>query len=155
MTGIASADLGARLPEIAAGIREQRIRTLLVVGEDVTRHGIDAELLGQLDFLAVSDILPGATSAAAHLLLPGCAPAEKRGSFINVKGRVQRFLKAVEPPGAARPELDFLAELAGKLTGSEMPTSVEGLFNQMTAEVAGLQGLRWAALGDGGATLPA
>jgi predicted molibdopterin-dependent oxidoreductase YjgC len=69
----------------------------------VTKHGIGADLLAKLDTLIVSDILPNKTTEAAHYLLPGCAQAEKRGTFTNVKGRVQRFLKAVEPRGDARP----------------------------------------------------
>jgi len=154
LTGIAGPDLGGRLPQIADGIREGRIRTLLVFGEDVTRQGIDADLLDRLDFLAVSDILPNATTARAQLLLPGCAAAEKRGSFVNVKGRVQRFLKAVEAPGVARPEIEFLSEIAGKLTGKEFPTSMEGLFNRMAAEVEGLRGVSWSALGDQGVSVP-
>ena len=87
------------------------IKTLIVFGEDVTRHGIGADLLGKLETLIVSDILPNATTRLAHYLLPGCAHAEKRGTFTNTKGRVQKFMKAVEPPGDARPEWDFLHEL--------------------------------------------
>jgi NADH-quinone oxidoreductase subunit G len=153
-TGIAGPDLGARLAEIADGIREGRIEMLLVFGEDVTQHGIDADLLDRLGFLGVSDILPNATTARAHLLLPGCAPAEKRGSFVSVRGRVQRFLKAVEAPGAARPETEFLIEIARRLTGTELPTSLEALFNQMASEVEGLRGVTWSALGDLGVTVP-
>ena len=58
-----------------------------------------ADLLGKLETLIVSDILPNATTKLAHYLLPGCAHAEKRGTFTNTKGRVQKFMKAVEPPG--------------------------------------------------------
>src|SRR5205814_6548155 len=47
----------------------------------------------------------------------GCAHAEKRGTFTNVKGRVQRFMKAVEPRGEARPEWEFLHELVYNVTG--------------------------------------
>jgi NADH-quinone oxidoreductase subunit G len=81
---------GINLPKIAAASKSGAIKTLIVFGEDVTKHGISAELLGKLETLVVSDILPNKTTAAAHYLLPGCAHAEKRGSFTNVKGRVQR-----------------------------------------------------------------
>jgi predicted molibdopterin-dependent oxidoreductase YjgC len=127
---------------------------LSVFGEDVTNHGLGPELLGKLETLIVSDILPNATTALAHYLLPGCAHAEKRGSFTNVKGRVQRLMKAVEPPGAARPEWEFLLELTAHVTGEALPSTIEGLFNRMAAEVPTFHGLTWAALGDAGATVP-
>ena len=106
-----------------------------------------------METLIVSDILPNKTTAAAHYLLPGCAHAEKRGSFTNVKGRVQRFLKAVEPPGDARPEWEFLHELVYNVTGQNGFVTIEGLFNQMAKEVPAFKGLTWAALGDTGVTI--
>ena len=154
LTGIAANPMGSRLAAIADGIRTGAIRTLIVFGEDVTRHGISADLLGRLETLIVSDILPNKTTAAAHVLLPGCAHAEKRGSFVNVKGRVQRFLKAVEPPGEARPEWEFLHELVYNVTGHNGFVTIEGLFNQMAKEVSAFEGLTWAALGELGVTIP-
>ena len=109
--------MGSNLPKIAEGIRSGRIKTLIVFGEDVTRHGIGADLLGKLETLIVSDILPNETTRLAHYLLPGCAHAEKRGTFTNTKGRVQKFMKAVEPPGDARPEWEVLRELVLNTTG--------------------------------------
>ena len=153
LTGIARPQLGANLAKIADGIRNGAIRTLVVFGEDVTKHGIGADLLAKLDTLIVSDILPNATTAAAHFVLPGCAHVEKRGTFVNVKGRVQKFTKAVEPPGDARPEWEFLHELVHHVTGRNGFSTIEGLFNQMAAEVPGFAGLEWAKLGDTGVTV--
>src|SRR6266542_1038319 len=154
LTGIAAQPMGSNLARIAEGVRQGSIKTLVVFGEDVTRHGMSADLLGRLETLIVSDILPNATTAAADYLLPGCAHAEKRGSFTNSKGRVQRFMKAVEPKGDARPEWEFLQALVCQLTGQDGLVSIERLFNQMAAEVPAFQGLTWAALGDAGATVP-
>ncbi len=153
LTGIAFTEMGIQIPKIAAGIAAGTIRTLIVVGEDVTQHGIGADLLGKLETLVVSDILPNATTAAAHYLLPGCAHAEKRGTFINAKGRVQKFMKAVEPPGEARPEWEFLHELVHGVTGQNGFNTIEGLFNQMASEVPALSGLEWAKVGDTGVTV--
>ena len=75
------------------------------------------------------------------------------GSFTNVKGRVQRFVKAIEPPGEARPEWEFLHELVHHVTGQNGFSTIEGLFNQMAAEVPGFAGLEWAKLGDTGVTV--
>ena len=153
LTGLAAEPVGSNLPKIAEGIRGGRVKTLIVFGADVTRQGIDADLLGQLETLVASDILPNETTRLAHYLLPGCAHAEKRGTFTNTKGRVQRFMKAVEPPGDARPEWEFLQELVSQVTGQEPLVSIEGLFNQMAREVPGFLSLTWVGLGDAGATV--
>jgi NADH-quinone oxidoreductase subunit G len=150
LTGIAGSGLGANLKSIAAGIRSGTIKTLIVFGEDVTKAGIGADLLGKLETLIVSDILPNQTTARAHYLLPGCAHAEKRGTFINVKGRLQKFMKAVEAPGDARPEWEFLHELVHNVTGQNGFVSIEGLFNQMAKEIPALNSLEWAKVGDQG-----
>jgi NADH-quinone oxidoreductase subunit G len=151
--GIAASEPGLNLPRIREAIRQGQVRTLLVFGEDVTRHGLDSELLRRLDALIVSDILPNDTTALAHYLLPGCAHAEKRGTFINARGRIQRFLKAIEPPGKARPECEFLAELVKGVTGTEIPENPVMLWEIMASERPELRGLSWAALGDLGAEL--
>ncbi|MBI2928293.1 MAG: molybdopterin-dependent oxidoreductase [Verrucomicrobia bacterium] len=153
VTGLAAVPMGSNLPKIAAGIANGVIRTLIVFGEDVTKHGIGGDLLSRLEMLIVSDILPSKTTELAHYLLPGCAHAEKRGSFTNVHGRVQRFLKAVEPPGDARPEWEFLHELVHNVTGRDGFVTIESLFNQMAKEVPAFNGLSWAALGDTGVTV--
>jgi NADH-quinone oxidoreductase subunit G len=145
--------MGANLKTIAEGIRSGKIKTLIVFGEDVTKSGISSELLTRLETLIVSDILPNSTTAAAHYLLPGCAHVEKRGTFINTKGRVQRFMKAAEAPGEARPEWEFLNELLFNTTGQNGYTSIEGLFNRMAGELPALRGVTWASLGDAGVTV--
>ena len=127
---------------------------MIVFGDNVAKNGLDAALLARLETLIVSDILPNATTELAHYLLPGCAHVEKRGSFTNVKGRVQKFMKAVEAPGEARPEWEFLHELLVLLGARDGFVNIEGLFNQMAKTVPGFAGLEWAKLGDAGVTIP-
>lgn len=150
LTGIAFTEFGISIPRIADGIESGAIKTLIVFGEDVTTQGIEPAVLGKLEMLVVSDILPNATTAMATHLLPGCAHAEKRGTFINAKGRLQKFMKAVEAPGDARPEWEVLHELVHNVTGQNGFSSIEGLFNQMAKEVPAFEGLEWAKIGDTG-----
>jgi NADH-quinone oxidoreductase subunit G len=153
LTGLAADPMGTNLPKIAVGIQSGKIKTLIVFGEDVIRRGIGADLLGKLETLIVSDILPNATTKLAHYLLPGCAHAEKRGTFTNTKGRVQKFMKAVEPPGDARPEWEFLHDLVYNVTGQDSFQTIEVLFNEMAKDVPAFSGLTWATLGDTGVTV--
>ena len=151
LMGIAPEPMGSNLAKIADGIAKGVIKTLIVFGEDVTKHGIAPDLLARLDTLIASDIVRTRTVELAHYVLPGCAHAEKRGSFTNGKGRVQKFMKAVEARGDARPEWEFLHELVYHVTGRNGFASIEGMFNQMAEEIPAFNGLTWAGLGDTGA----
>jgi NADH-quinone oxidoreductase subunit G len=154
LIGICSDKMGEQIPKIAKGIEQGTIKTLIVFGEDVAKHGIAANLLGKLETLIVSDILPSETTKLAHYLLPACAHAEKRGTFTNGKGRVQKFMKAIEPRGDARPEWEVLHDLLFNVTGQDGYATIEGLFNLMAKEVPAFNGLTWAGLGDAGVTVP-
>ncbi|MGC9942010.1 MAG: molybdopterin-dependent oxidoreductase [Verrucomicrobiota bacterium] len=153
LTRICFSEIGGNLPRIADDIKSGKIKTLIVFGEDVTRHGIGADLLGRLETLIVSDILPNTTTRLAHYILPGCAQVEKRGTFTNGKGRVQKFMKAVEAPGDARPEWEFLHDLVHNVTGQNGFVTIEGLFNEMAKDITAFNGLTWAGLGDTGTTV--
>lgn len=150
LTKFCHTELGIHTTKVAEGIRSGDIKTLIVFGEDVTKAGISADLLDQVENLIVSDVLPNDTTQRAHYLLPGCAVVEKRGTMINVKGRLQKFMKAIEAPGDARPEWEFLHELVHDVTGKNGFSTIEGLFNQMAGEVAAFEGLEWARIGDAG-----
>jgi predicted molibdopterin-dependent oxidoreductase YjgC len=62
-------------------------------------------------------------------------------------------MKAVEGPGAARPEWEFLHEIVFNVTGQNGYVSIEGLFNQMASDIPAFKGITWASLGDTGATV--
>ncbi|MCU0785026.1 MAG: molybdopterin-dependent oxidoreductase [Verrucomicrobia bacterium] len=173
LTGICFTEAGINLSKIASGIARGEIKTLIVFGEDILKHAVSAkalwekelvsevveehaitaELLSKLDTLIVSDILPNETTKLAHYVLPGCAHAEKRGTFTNTNGRVQKFMKAIEPPGDARAEWDFLHDLVYNVTGKNGFLTIEGLFDEMAKDVPAFSGLTWAGLGDAGVTV--
>jgi len=173
LTGICFTEMGINLAKIAKGIESGVIKTLIVFGEDILKravkpevlgekdtitevveeHPITAELLAKLETLIVSGILPSDTTKLAHYVLPGCAHAEKRGTFTNTKGRVQKFLQAVQPSGDARAEWDFLHDLVYNVTGKNGFLTIEGLFNEMAKDVPAFHSLTWAGLGDTGVTV--
>ena len=107
------------------------------------------------DMLSVSEILPNATTKKAKYLLRGCEHEEKRGTLTNVKGRVQKFMKALDAPGEARAEWEFLHELVENVTGQNGFSTIEGLFNQMAQDVPAFAAkeLTWTKLGDTGVSV--
>jgi predicted molibdopterin-dependent oxidoreductase YjgC len=66
---------------------------------------------------------------------------------------VQKFMQAIQPPGDARAEWDFLHDLVYNVTGKNGFLTIEGLFNEMANDVPAFSGLTWAGLGDTGVTV--
>ena len=143
---------GTRLGEIADAVRSGRVKALLCLGEDPGRHGLGEADLTKLDLLVCLDILPNSGTRAATAVLPGAGFAEKRGSMVNVKGRVQRLNAATRPPAEAREDFAILADLLRAL-GGEAPKTVEAAFVEMAAAIPALAGLSFAKLSDQGVAL--
>jgi NADH-quinone oxidoreductase subunit G len=141
------------LPGIVTGIREGTIKALICLGEDATKAGLTAEDLAKLDVLIAMDILPNKTTAAAQVVLPASAWCEKRGSMINLKNRLQRLNKAVQPPGAARDDWEILRDLIQAVSGSNGLHSIEDVFKAMAAETPLLANLTLSRIGDFGVQL--
>jgi NADH-quinone oxidoreductase subunit G len=142
-----------RLAEIATGIASGKIKGLLVLGEDATDCGIPETDLAKLSALVVMGILPDKTTANATTLLPSASWAEKRGSMINVKGRIQRLNRAISSPGMARDDWEILRDLILAAGGSNGIYTIEEVFKQMAAETPALAGLSLGKIGDLGTQL--
>ena len=151
-TGVAAKPEGSLLPAMAQGIRDGLIRALLVIGEDVVAAGIDPDLLAKLEFLVVIDMLPGATTDAAHVVLPGASFAEKKGTFINDARRIQRINPAVRSPGSARLEWQILNDLLRGVGGAGFNT-VDDVFAKMAQTVDPFAGLSLEGIGPAGVEL--
>jgi anaerobic selenocysteine-containing dehydrogenase len=65
--------------------------------------------------LVVQDIFLSETAQLADVVLPAATWGEKTGTFTNVDRTVHLSLKAVEPPGEARPDLDIFVDYAHRL----------------------------------------
>ena len=150
LLGVAAEPMGSKLVAIADGIKSGRIKTLVVHQEDVTRHGIGADLLAKLSSLVVIDFKPTATTKAAHFVLPGVTYAEKRGTFINARGRLQRIWPAVNLGGEARPEWEIFRDLLRELGGSDNDLDIAALFAGMAGNVPAFAGLTLSKIGDEG-----
>ena len=99
-------DPGLVVTEMIEGCLDGRVRAMYVVGENPLLSEPDLhhaeKAIQQLDFLVVQDLFMHETAEHAHVFLPAAAFAEKDGTFTNSERRVQRFRKAIEPPGQAR-----------------------------------------------------
>jgi len=153
LVGVTTDPVGGKISAIAEAIKDGKIKTLIVLGENVARHGISEDLLAKLDLLVVVDTLPGRITGLAHYVLPGTTFAEKRGTFVNVNGRLQRLSAAIPSPGMARPEWQTLAALLNELdTASNYPI-IEDVFADMARRIPSLAGLNLSKIGDSGIEL--
>ncbi|PYI90605.1 MAG: NADH-quinone oxidoreductase subunit L [Verrucomicrobia bacterium] len=141
-------DPGSRLREIVDGVASGRIRALVALGEDATEIGLTSKQLSALPAFVVMSLLANASSAAATALLPSFGFAEKRGSMINRKGRLQRLNRAVRGPGQARDDWEILRDLIQAYSGRNGIYSIEDVFRQMSEAVPALAGLSLSKIGD-------
>ena len=154
LLGVTSATPGSRLPEIVSGIASGQITSLVVLGENPLHCGLGETDLGKLASLITIDILPNTSLRFSKVVLPGSASAEKRGSMVNVNGRLQRLNRALTAPGSARDDWEILNDLL-KALGGEGASSLEDLFKQMALETPALSGLNFGKIGDLGVNLNA
>jgi nitrate reductase NapA len=66
-------------------------------------------------FVVVSDVYPTETTAVADVVLPSAMWVEKEGMFGNTERRTQHWVKMIDPPGEAKPDLWQIVEVARRL----------------------------------------
>ncbi len=139
---------GSMLPEIIEKVQRGLVKVLLVFGENVMKAGLEARDLQKVGFLAQSHILTNSTAELSHVVLPSASYAEKRGSMINVTGRLQKLNKAMEAPGEAHDGWEILRDLILAATGSNGLHSVDDVFKQMAGEFDIFRGLTLRGISD-------
>ena len=142
----------AKLDAIRDGVHSGQIKTLLVFGEDlITDAGFHFSDLAKLDLLLQSHILANPTAHAANLVLPAAAFAEKRGSMLNLSGRLQRLNRAVEMPGQAKDDWELIRDLILALSGDKNEVHlIEDVFKAMALAIPQLNGLSHSKIGHQG-----
>jgi NADH-quinone oxidoreductase subunit G len=139
---------GSKLAEIQEKMGRGLIRGVLALGENLLKVGFAQRDLEKVPFIATLHLLANASAELSHVVLPGTAYAEKRGSIINVTGRLQRLNKAVKAPGNARDTWEILRDLIVALGGSNGIHTIEDVFKRLAAEVPALNGLTFSQIGD-------
>jgi NADH-quinone oxidoreductase chain G len=96
-----------------------QIRALYVMGANPLVRYPDAakveQALNAVEFLVVQDLFLTETASRADVVLPAVTVAEKNGTLTNVEGRVQRFVRAMDPLGAGKPDWWILNGVASRM----------------------------------------
>ena len=141
---------GAKLQSIIDGVRGGSIKAVLALGENLLKAGFEKADLQKLSCLVTSHILANATADLSHVVLPGSSYAEKRGSMINVTGRLQRLSRAINSPGNAHDTWEILRDLIVACGGSNGLHSIEDVFKHMASEISIFEGLTLTRIGEHG-----
>ena len=153
----------AALENLKSGVANKTIKSVIVLQTELLDAlGLSAAELEAIEFLLAVQNTTGVTAGTADLLLPGAYNFEKRGSMVNVTGRLQRLNAAVLPPADAREDWEIIRDLI-KALDSAAPGyhMIEDVVRDMTADVEEFSGLTLSKIGklgvpvkDTGATIP-
>ena len=100
-------------------------------------------LLRQASVLIVHARTRNALTDAADIVLPSAPLSGKEGTFVNVKGRVQRLDMAIMSPPVVRTDLEILLHLGARWNAFDTQWTARDVFERMRDSVAGYAGLDW------------
>ena len=144
VTGLTTRAADADLKALAADIEAGKVKSVLIVREDVTAFGLPASTLAKVRCVVLAthhDV----TTAAAEIVLPALSVFERSGTFVNCQFRLQAFAQAVPGPAGVLPDLLVLAKLAG--------ADATSIWSDLSTNVPALAGLNGALLPAGGVQL--
>ncbi len=140
----------AELSPLAADIKSGAVKTLVVVGEDITTLGVPLDVLSQAKIIYFGSCA-NEVSKVAHVVCPSLSVFEKAGSFVNVSFRVQKFAPAIPGPKGILPDVVVLEKIVAAL-GGEKPAAVTNdiIWERLAGKVSQFAGLTWRGIGDAG-----
>jgi predicted molibdopterin-dependent oxidoreductase YjgC len=101
-----------------------------------------------LPVFIIMDLLSNESTGFASSVLPSLGFAEKRGSMINGKGRLQRLNRALRGPGQARDDWEILRDLNQALSGGNGIYTIEDVFREMSEAVPEFASLTLSRISD-------
>ncbi len=155
----ADAEPGLTVVEIMRAAHAGDIKGMYIMGENPAMSDPDLEhareALAELDWLVVQDIFLTETAYLADVVLPATAFPEKTGTFTNTDRLVQLGRRALDPPGAARPDIWIIEQMAQRLGLDWRYAGVRDVFDEMRGAMPSIAGITWERLErDGAVTYP-
>ena len=145
-----------QLEEIKDGVSNGTIKALIVASEDLLAAGFSAEDIESLELLVSIFNTTNATAQASDIVFPGASSAEKRGSMINVTGRLQKLNAACTPPADARDDWEIISDIVLSISGEapeQAPLSVDQLSEIISNTIPQLEGKTLSTISELGEAL--
>lgn len=131
-----------------------KIKCMYLLGENPMISDPDInhvkEALENVEFMVSQEIFLSETAELADVVLPAACYAEKDGTHTNTERRVQRWRKAVDPPGEAKPDWLIICEIA-RMMGYEKQFSykdVREIFDEIAMVTPSYSGISYNRLED-------
>ena len=140
-----------KLATIKDGISNGSIKAVIAASEDLLDAGFSADDIDALELLISIFNNTNATAQASDIVFPGASSAEKRGSMINVTGRLQKLNAACIPPADARDDWEIISDLILAITGEtpeQAPLSIDQLSEILSNNIPQLEGKNLANISE-------
>ncbi|MDD3978146.1 MAG: formate dehydrogenase subunit alpha [Methanomicrobium sp.] len=110
---------------------------------DHAKHAFES-----LEFLVVQDIFLTETAQIADVVLPATCYAEKDGTQTSTERRVQRWRKAQDPSGEAKPDWKIIAEIGAAMGYADQFSweTSEDVFNEIAELTPSYHGMNYERL---------
>jgi formate dehydrogenase alpha subunit len=129
-----------------------KIKCLYLMGENPMLSDPDINhvqaALENVEFMVSQEIFLSETAELADVVLPAACYAEKNGTHTNTERRVQRWRKAIDPPGDAKPDWLIICDLA-RLMGYGKQFSYENeseIFDEIASVTPSYAGMNYKRL---------
>jgi NADH-quinone oxidoreductase subunit G len=183
LVGVSPGKDGLDFDGIIKGIKENRIKALYIIEEDILSFNPELEnILAKLDLIIIHSTNFNKTTELADIVFPAATYAEKNGTLVNFQGRVQRLRPAVETAemdraidGMSQSRLDKfgtkydrwakknrhdakatwkIISMLSAAYGDKLKYNLaEDIFNDIARNVAAFKGLDYDVIGELGARL--
>ena len=140
-----------KLATIKDGISNGSIKAVIAASEDLLDAGFSTDDIDALELLISIFNTTNATAQASDIVFPGASSAEKRGSMINVTGRLQKLNAACIPPADARDDWEIISDLILAITGEtpeQAPLSIDQLSEILSNNIPQLEGKNLANISE-------
>jgi formate dehydrogenase (NADP+) alpha subunit len=136
-----------------------QMKAIYLIGEDPLLSEADMhhtlKAIKSLDFFVVQDIFLTETAKLADVVLPAASFASDDGTFTNTERRIQRFRKAVPPPGEAKPDWEIISLVARQMGKKGFDYShASQIWDEMACLTPSMTGVNYERLEKGGIQWP-
>lgn len=154
--GLLNLGLGvAGVDAILADCKAGKVQVLVLQDGSMLQDPGVAEAAKNVPYVVAMSTHQGPHLAAAHALIPTAMWAETDGTFTNFDHRVQRFKRAFDPPGDAKPRFEVALDLLTRLGQPLNAATASDVFELLTAAYPAYEGLTHRSLGSKGQAIGA
>jgi len=152
---------GLNLPEMLEAARKGKLKSMWIVGYDVSFTMPDAnrteEALRNLDFMVIQDMFMNETAQKfADVFLPVATSFEKEGTFMNSERRIQKLRKVISPPAGVMADWEIICRMAEVMGKKDLFvfSSTQEIWNEVRKAWHAVYGITYERLDPSGLQWP-